>query len=124
MPQLPEAHINIIRRRRGGPNLNKNIEVVSTPKPEHAAKYVRIKAFKIVETEYKVNAYTRRHRMPRAKGVIRRVDIRDTQAMITWHIVHDLNPLALATKRIKSSGPVLVIFDGIFDGLAAKYVPL
>ncbi|KAH7965870.1 hypothetical protein HPB49_011678 [Dermacentor silvarum] len=85
---------------------------LSTPKPEHAAKYVRIKSFKIVETEYEVNAY---ETAPHAtcKGVIRRVDIRDTQAIITRNIVHDLNPLALAAKRIKTSGSVIVLFDGL-----------
>ncbi|KAH7965111.1 hypothetical protein HPB49_003426 [Dermacentor silvarum] len=94
------------------PNFTQNIVVVSTPKPERAAKYVRIKSFKIVETEYEVNAY---ETAPHAtcKGVIRRVDIRDTQAIITRNIVHDLNPLALAAKRITTSGSVIVLFDGL-----------
>ncbi|XP_054917180.2 uncharacterized protein [Dermacentor andersoni] len=94
------------------PNFTQNIIVVSTPKPEHAAKYVRIKSFKIMEAEYEVNAY---EAAPHAtcKGVIRRVDIRDYQAMITRNIVHDLNPLALAAKRIKTSESVIVLFDGL-----------
>ncbi|KAH7959430.1 hypothetical protein HPB49_011127 [Dermacentor silvarum] len=90
------------------PNFTQTIVVVSTPKPEHAAKYVRIKSFKIVEAEYEVNAY---ETAPHAacKGVIRRVDIGDTQAIITRNIVHDLDPLALAAKRIKTSGSVIVL---------------
>ncbi|KAH7948889.1 hypothetical protein HPB49_002925 [Dermacentor silvarum] len=142
MPQLPEEHSKIIIRPRGGLNLNKvsttaigaavieasgltaeqaredvvcpnftqNIVVVSTPKPEHA--FNAIKSFKIVETEYEVNAY---ETAPHAtyKGVIRRMDIRDTQAIITRNIVHDLNALALAAKRIKTSGSVIVLFDGL-----------
>ncbi|KAH7945522.1 hypothetical protein HPB49_011892 [Dermacentor silvarum] len=91
-------------------NFTQNIIAVITPKPEHAAKYVRIKSCKIMEVEYEVNAYKA---APNAtcKGVIRRVDIRDSQAMITRNIVHDLNLLALAAKRIKTSGSVIVLFD-------------
>ncbi|XP_070388661.1 uncharacterized protein [Dermacentor albipictus] len=92
------------------PNFIQNIIVVSTPTPEHAAKYVIIKSFKIMEAEYEANAY---EAAPHAtcKGVIRRVDIRDSQAIITRNIVHDWNPLALAAKRIKTSGSVIVLFD-------------
>lgn len=64
-----------------------------------------------MEVEYEVNAY---EAAPNAtcKGVIRRVDIRDSQAMITRNIVHDLNPLALVAKRIRTSGSVIVLLDG------------
>ncbi|KAH7959707.1 hypothetical protein HPB49_013132 [Dermacentor silvarum] len=94
------------------PNFTQNIVVVSTPDPSHAARYVRIKSIIIVETEYEVNAYeTAPHTT--CKGVIRRVDLRDNQATITKNIVHDFNPLALAAKRIKSTGSVIVLFDGL-----------
>ncbi|KAH7952875.1 hypothetical protein HPB49_002180 [Dermacentor silvarum] len=65
-----------------------------------------------MEVEYEVNA---NEAAPNAtcKGVIRRVDIRDSQAMITRNIVHDLNPLVLAAKRLRTSGSVIVLFDGL-----------
>ncbi|XP_049522591.1 uncharacterized protein LOC125945068 [Dermacentor silvarum] len=65
-----------------------------------------------MESEYEVNAY---ESAPHAtcKGVIRRVDIRDSQSTITRNIVYDRNPLALAAKRIKTSGSVIVLFDGL-----------
>ncbi|XP_070389026.1 uncharacterized protein [Dermacentor albipictus] len=94
------------------PNFTQNIVVVSTPDPSHAARYVRIRSIVIGETEYEVNAYeTAPHTT--CKGVIRRVDLRDNQATITQNIVHDFNPLALAAKRIKSTGSVIVLFDGL-----------
>ncbi|KAL1443905.1 hypothetical protein MTO96_030136 [Rhipicephalus appendiculatus] len=104
------------------PNFTQNIVVVSTPEPDHAARYVRIKSFKIVETEYEVNAY---ETAPHAtcKGVIRRVDIRDSQSAITRNIVHDRNPLALAAKRIKTSGSVIVLFDGLRVPKFVRYGP-
>ncbi|KAH7965437.1 hypothetical protein HPB49_007678 [Dermacentor silvarum] len=65
-----------------------------------------------VETEYEVNAYeTAPHTA--CKGVIRRVDLRDNPATITKSIVHDFHPLALAAKRIKSTGSIIVLFDGL-----------
>ncbi|KAL1486757.1 hypothetical protein MTO96_031269 [Rhipicephalus appendiculatus] len=64
------------------PNFTQNIVVVSTREPDQQARYVRIKSFKIMETEYEVNAYeTAQHAT--CKGVIRRVDIRDSQSAIT-----------------------------------------
>ncbi|KAL1473956.1 hypothetical protein MTO96_038339 [Rhipicephalus appendiculatus] len=104
------------------PNFTQNIVVVSTPEPDHAARYVRIKSFKIVETEYEVNAY---ETAPHAtcEGVIRRVDIRDSQTAITRNIVHDRNPLALAAKRIKTSASVIVIFDGLRVPKFVRYGP-
>ncbi|KAH7939174.1 hypothetical protein HPB52_008044 [Rhipicephalus sanguineus] len=104
------------------PNFTQNIVVVSTPEPDHAARYVRIKSFKIVETEYEVNAY---ETAPHAtcKGVIRRVDIRDSQSVITRNIVHERNPLALAAKRIKTSGSVIVLFDGLKVPKFVRYGP-
>ncbi|XP_070381750.1 uncharacterized protein [Dermacentor albipictus] len=104
------------------PNFTQNIVVVSTPEPEHAARYVRMKSFKIVETEYEVNAY---ETAPHAtcKGVIRQVDIRDSQSTITRNIVHERNPLALAAKRIKTSGSVIVLFDGLKVPNFVRYGP-
>lgn len=64
-----------------------------------------------MEVEYEVNAYEAASNAT-CKGVIRRVDIRDSQAMITRNIVHDLNPLALVAKRIRTSGSVIVLLDG------------
>ncbi|KAH8027777.1 hypothetical protein HPB51_009497 [Rhipicephalus microplus] len=63
------------------PNFTQNIVLVSTPEPDNAARYVIIKSFKIVEAEYEVNTY---ETAPHAtcKGVIRRVDIRDSQSTI------------------------------------------
>ncbi|KAH8008774.1 hypothetical protein HPB51_004164 [Rhipicephalus microplus] len=83
------------------PNFTQNIIVVSTSEPDNAARYVRIKSFKIVKAEYEVNAY---ETAPHAtcKGVIRQVDIRDSQSAITTNIVHERNPLASAAKRIKT----------------------
>ncbi|KAH7939855.1 hypothetical protein HPB52_018186 [Rhipicephalus sanguineus] len=104
------------------PNFTQNIVVVSTPEPDHAARYVRIKSFKIVETEYEVNAY---ETAPHAtcKGVIRRIDIRDSQSVITRNIVHERNPLALAAKRIKTSGSVIALFDGLKVPKFVRYGP-
>ncbi|KAH7940129.1 hypothetical protein HPB52_021882 [Rhipicephalus sanguineus] len=104
------------------PNFTQNMVVVSTPEPDDAARYVRIKSFKILETEYEVNAY---ETAPHAtcKGVIRRVDIRPSQSAITRNIVHERNPLALAAKRIKTSGSVIFLFDGLKVPKFVRYGP-
>ncbi|KAL1426748.1 hypothetical protein MTO96_018063 [Rhipicephalus appendiculatus] len=52
-----------------------------------------------------------------------RVDIRDSQSAITRNIVHDRNPLPLAAKRIKTSGSVIVLFDGLRVPQFVRYGP-
>ncbi|KAH8023928.1 hypothetical protein HPB51_019445 [Rhipicephalus microplus] len=128
MPQLPEEHHKIIIRPEGGLNLSQmnttaigtavieasglmakqanecpkfaqNV-VVSTPKPDNAAWYARNKSFKIV-----------------------RVDIRHTQSTITRNTEHELKPLALAANCIKTSGSVIVLFDGLRVPKFVRYRP-
>lgn len=103
-------------------NFTQNIVVVSTPKPDHAARYVRIKSFKVMDTEYEVSAY---EAAPQAtcKGVIRRVDIRNSQSAITRNIVQERNQLLLAAKRIKTSGSVIGLFDGLRVPNFVRYGP-
>ncbi|KAH6942847.1 hypothetical protein HPB50_010991 [Hyalomma asiaticum] len=103
-------------------NLTQNIVVVSTPKPDHAARHLRIKSFKIVDTEYEVSAYEAAPHST-CKEVIRRVDISDSQSAITRNIVHERNPLALAAKHIKTSGSVIVLYDGLRVPNFVRYGP-
>ncbi|KAH7955888.1 hypothetical protein HPB52_004862 [Rhipicephalus sanguineus] len=55
--------------------------------------------------------------------MIRRVDIRDSQSVIRRNIVQERNPLALAAKRIKTSGSVIVLFDGLRVPNFVRYGP-
>ncbi|XP_070389483.1 arginine/serine-rich coiled-coil protein 2-like [Dermacentor albipictus] len=46
------------------------------------------------------------------KGVIRNVDLADGPTELEKNIVNSRNPLALAVKRIKNTGTVIIAFDG------------
>lgn len=93
------------------PNYQQNIVVVSTPEEENATKYVRIKNILVAGRLHEVAAY---RTTPHAtcKGVIRDVARCDGPEVLQRKIVNARNPLALAAKRIKDTGTVIVAFDG------------
>ncbi|KAH7963832.1 hypothetical protein HPB52_023446 [Rhipicephalus sanguineus] len=144
MPPMPEEHIKIVIRPRGGLNLEKvspttvgraiveaagltteqttedvicpnfmqNILVASTPERNNAERYVRIMSIRVADKDFEVSAYeTAPHTT--CKGVIRNVDIMDGPATLERNIVNDRNPLAMAVKRIKNTGSVIIVFDGL-----------
>ncbi|XP_077564720.1 uncharacterized protein LOC144180214 [Haemaphysalis longicornis] len=152
MPPMPQEHIKIVIRPRGGlnlekvgptvgkaitegaslsseqtvhdvicPNITQNIMVASTPLRENADKYARIKFITVAGKVFEVNAYDTAH-SDTCKGIIKNVDIPDGPASLESspvsesckrNIFNDRNPLALGVKRIKNSGSVIIVFDGL-----------
>ncbi|KAL1424109.1 hypothetical protein MTO96_003608 [Rhipicephalus appendiculatus] len=93
------------------PNFQQNIIVVSTPDRENATRYTRIKSIVVVGKEHEVSAYeAARHYT--CKGVIRGITLSDGSEELERNIINARNPLALAAKRIKNTGSVIVAFDG------------
>ncbi|KAL1475107.1 hypothetical protein MTO96_037522 [Rhipicephalus appendiculatus] len=154
MPPMPEEHIKIFIRPRGGLNLEKvspttvgraivkaagltteqitedvicpnfmqNILVASTPERSNAERYVRIKSVRVADKDFEVSAYeTAPHTT--CKGVIRNVDITDGPATLEWNMVNDRNPLTMAVKRIKNTGSVIIVFDGLRVPNFVRYGP-
>ncbi|KAH7954867.1 hypothetical protein HPB49_022376 [Dermacentor silvarum] len=93
------------------PNIMQNIMVAITPFRENADKYADVRAIRIAGKEYAVSAYETAP-SDTCKGVIRYIDTADDHKTIERNIVNDRNPLALAAKRIKNSGSVIIVFDG------------
>ncbi|KAH7955271.1 hypothetical protein HPB52_000075 [Rhipicephalus sanguineus] len=93
------------------PNLQQNIIVVSTPDRDNAARYTRMKSIVVMEKEHEVNAYEAAPHCT-CKGVIRGITPSDSPEELERNIINARNPLALAAKRIKNTGSVIVAFDG------------
>ncbi|KAL1468482.1 hypothetical protein MTO96_041442 [Rhipicephalus appendiculatus] len=88
-----------------------NIMVVSTPSQENVRRYVNVEAITVAGQDHEVSAYVA---APHAtcKGVIRGMPLSDGPEAIGRKIVKARNPLALGAKRIKSTGVIIVVFDG------------
>ncbi|KAK8774504.1 hypothetical protein V5799_010960, partial [Amblyomma americanum] len=142
MPPLPKNDIKVIVRIRGGlniakigaatvadaitaaacidevkreadticPNYQQNIVVVSTPE-EEIAMYVRIKELCIAGDTRAAAAYSAAPHET-CKGIIRNVPLSEVPEALSRNIVNPRNPLALAAKRVKESGTVIIAFDG------------
>ncbi|KAH7941440.1 hypothetical protein HPB49_013748 [Dermacentor silvarum] len=93
------------------PNLKQNIMVVSSPLPENVHGYLKIQSITIAGQTYEASSY---QTAPddTCKGVIRNIPLHHTQETITRSVVNPRNPLALAAKRIKETGTVIVVFEG------------
>ncbi|KAH7961000.1 hypothetical protein HPB52_000292 [Rhipicephalus sanguineus] len=105
------------------PNVSQNIMVASTPERENAEKYVRIRSIDLGGCSYEINAY---EAAPddTCKGVIRNIDVADGPAELERNIVNPRNPLALAAKRIKNTGTVIIAFDGHKVPNFVRYGPI
>ncbi|KAL1428493.1 hypothetical protein MTO96_002867 [Rhipicephalus appendiculatus] len=104
------------------PNLQQNIVVASTPKREHADRYVRIKQIKVMEHTYDISAYEAAPHTT-CKGVIRGISLLDGPSTLDSKIVNERNPLALATKRIGNTTAVIIAFDGFKVPNFVRYGP-
>ncbi|KAH7936366.1 hypothetical protein HPB52_021572 [Rhipicephalus sanguineus] len=93
------------------PNFQQNIIVVSTPEEENATKYVRIRSILVAGRMHEVAAY-RTAPYATCKGIIKDIPRCDGPEVLQRKIVNSRNPLALAAKRIKETGTVIVAFDG------------
>ncbi|KAL1485695.1 hypothetical protein MTO96_031783, partial [Rhipicephalus appendiculatus] len=93
------------------PNVQQNIMVASTPSRENADRYVRVRQIVVLGRTFEVSAYEAAPHST-CKGVIRGIPLVDGPDVIDNKIVNDRNPLALAAKRIGSTGTVIVAFDG------------
>ncbi|KAL1474354.1 hypothetical protein MTO96_038032 [Rhipicephalus appendiculatus] len=93
------------------PNPLQNIMVVSTPSQENVRRYVNVEAITVAGQDHEVSAYVA---APHAtcKGVIRGIPLSDGPEAIDRKIVNAINPLAIGAKRIKSTGVIIVVFDG------------
>ncbi|KAH7940920.1 hypothetical protein HPB49_008068 [Dermacentor silvarum] len=93
------------------PNLKQNIMVVSSPLPENVHGYLKIQEHHHRRTDVRgilLPDCTGRH----VQGVIRNIPLHHTQETLTRSVVNPRNPLALAAKRIKETGTVIVVFEG------------
>ncbi|KAH6945868.1 hypothetical protein HPB50_010377 [Hyalomma asiaticum] len=104
------------------PNVIENILVASAPLRENAKRYVRIMSIIMTDKAYEVNTYETTHG-DTYKAVIRNVDIADGPAALERNNLNDRNPLALGVKRIKNSGSVIILLDGLRLVNIAKYGP-
>lgn len=93
------------------PNFQQNIVVVSTPEEENATKYVRIKDLCIAGHMHEAAAY-RAAPHETCKGIIKNVPLSEGPEALHRKIVNPRNPLALAAKRIKESGTIIIAFEG------------
>ncbi|KAH7982262.1 hypothetical protein HPB52_003551 [Rhipicephalus sanguineus] len=93
------------------PNMQQNIVVVSTPDPDHADRYARIRSIQVNGVTHEVNAYETAAEHT-TKGVIRGIPLTETPQQIHNNIVTARNPTALAAKRIASTTTVIIAFDG------------
>ncbi|KAH7944962.1 hypothetical protein HPB49_002858 [Dermacentor silvarum] len=105
MPPLRQDNIKIVLRPKGGLNIQKI-------GPTSVNKYADVRAIRIAGKEYAVSAYETAP-SDSCKVVIRYIDTADDHRTIERNIVNDHNPLALAAKRIKNSGSVIIVFDGL-----------
>ncbi|KAL1445149.1 hypothetical protein MTO96_045169 [Rhipicephalus appendiculatus] len=92
------------------PNLQQNIIVVSTPDGENARRYTRIKSIVVMGKEHEVSDYEAAPHYT-CKGVIRGITLSDGPEELERNIINARNPLALAARRIKNTGSVIVAFD-------------
>ncbi|KAH7951051.1 hypothetical protein HPB52_004543 [Rhipicephalus sanguineus] len=92
------------------PNFQQNIIVVTTPEEQNAIKYVRIRSILLVGRMHEVVAHGT---APYAtcKGIIKDIICCDIPEVLQSKIVNSSNPLALAAKRIKETGIVIVALD-------------
>ncbi|KAL1417179.1 hypothetical protein MTO96_000660 [Rhipicephalus appendiculatus] len=105
------------------PNLQQNIVVVSTPDRENASRYTRIKTIEVASKLHEVNAYEAAPHST-CKGVIRGITLSDGPVDLERNIVNTRNPLALGAKRIKNTGTVIVVFDGLKVPNFVRYGPV
>ncbi|KAK8769656.1 hypothetical protein V5799_013879 [Amblyomma americanum] len=92
------------------PNYQQNIVVVRTPEEENATKYLRIKELCIAGDTHAAAAY-RAAPHETCKGIIRNIPLSEGPEALSRKIVNPRNPLALAAKRIKESGTVIIAFN-------------
>ncbi|KAL1428471.1 hypothetical protein MTO96_002846 [Rhipicephalus appendiculatus] len=104
------------------PNTMQNIIVASTPSRVNADAYLKVELITIGESQHEVSTY---EAAPHAtcKGVIRNVDIGQSQADLDRNIINSRNPLALAVKRIKNTETVVIAFDGYKVPNFVRYGP-
>ncbi|KAH7980668.1 hypothetical protein HPB49_018117 [Dermacentor silvarum] len=93
------------------PNTQQNIIVVSTPHPDHADRYARIRSIQVNGVTHEVNAYETAAEHT-TKGVIRGIPLTETPQQIHNKIFTARNLTALAAKRIASTTTVIIAFDG------------
>ncbi|KAH7948975.1 hypothetical protein HPB49_003659 [Dermacentor silvarum] len=92
-------------------NNQQTIMVISTPSPQYADRYVRIKSIQVNGITYEVSAYEAAPDNT-TKGVIRGIPLTDNARQIDANIVNDRNPLVLAATRIGSTTTIVIAFDG------------
>lgn len=102
------------------PNTQQNIVVVSTPHPDHADRYARIRSIHVNGVNHEVNAYETAAEHT-TKGVIRGIPLTETPQQIHNKIVTARNPTALAAKRIASTTTVIIAFDGLDVPYQVRY---
>ncbi|KAH7969142.1 hypothetical protein HPB52_015022 [Rhipicephalus sanguineus] len=83
------------------PNGMQNIIVISTASRANADSYLRMRCLTLGIKQYEINTY---EAAPHAtcKGVIRKIDISESQTDLEKSILTDRNPSALGVKRIKT----------------------
>ncbi|KAH7939289.1 hypothetical protein HPB52_010058 [Rhipicephalus sanguineus] len=93
------------------PNKTQNIMVVSTPDPDRADQYRKIKKILIRGKEHEVAAYETAPE-DTAKGIIRGIPLEETPDSIRAALVTERNHSVITAKRLGSTTTVIVLFSG------------
>ncbi|KAH7961779.1 hypothetical protein HPB52_012079 [Rhipicephalus sanguineus] len=93
------------------PNKTQNILVVSTPDPDRADQYRRIKQINARGKAHEVAAYETAPE-DTSKGVIRGIPLDETPSNIISALVTARNPKVITAKRLGNTTTVIVLFSG------------
>ncbi|KAL1466648.1 hypothetical protein MTO96_042595 [Rhipicephalus appendiculatus] len=93
------------------PNAMQNIIVISTASRSNADHYLRMSCLTLGTKKYEINTYEAAPHET-CKGVIRKIDISESQTDLERSILTERKPSALGVKRTKNSETVVIVFDG------------
>ncbi|KAL1473490.1 hypothetical protein MTO96_038628 [Rhipicephalus appendiculatus] len=93
------------------PNKTQNIMVVSTPDPDRADQYRKIRKILIRGKEHEVAAYETAPE-DTAKGIIRGIPLEETPGSIRAALVTERNHSIITAKRLGNTTTVIVLFSG------------
>lgn len=100
------------------PNFGQNIIVISTPSPDRAGKYDKVREITIKGNKHEIYAY-RAAPDNTTKGIIYNIPLAYTQADIDACLLGERNPTVLAAHRMGETTAVIILFDG---GRVPQYV--
>lgn len=105
------------------PNIQQNIMVASTPNRDNTSRKTRMRALHVAGRMFEVSTYEAAPHTT-CKGIIRQFDLNDSPSDLERNIFNERKPLALAVKRIKNTGTIIIAFDGLKVTNFVRYDPV